>query len=66
MNSDMSRAYCVFMISGPNMNSNVITSRYIWMNSRLKEISIESKNTRNGVRTKKLWLSEVGGQQSEK
>ena len=34
---------------------------YIWMDFRLKGISIESKNTQNGVRTKKLWSSEVGG-----
>ena len=38
-----------------------IVSRYIWMDSRLKGISIESKNTKNGVRTKKLCASEVGG-----
>ena len=29
-------------------------SSYIWMNSRLKGLSIESKNIHNGVRTKKL------------
>ena len=38
-----------------------IVSRYIWMDSRLKGLSIESKNTQNGVRTKKLYVSEVGG-----
>ena len=38
-----------------------IVSRYIWMDSRLKELSIESKNTQNGVWTKKLWSFEVGG-----
>ena len=38
-----------------------IISIYIWMDSRLKGISIESKNTQNGVRTKKLYASEVGG-----
>ena len=31
-----------------------ISSSYIWMDSRLKGISIESKNILNGVRTKKL------------
>ena len=31
-----------------------IVSIYIWMDSRFKGISIESKNTKNGVRTKKL------------
>ena len=38
-----------------------IVSRYIWMDSRLKGLSIESMNTQNGVRTKKLWSFEVGG-----
>ena len=38
-----------------------IASRYIWIDSRLKGLSIESKNTQNEVRTKKLWSSEVGG-----
>ena len=38
-----------------------IVSIYIWMDFRLKGIFIESKNTQNGVRTKKLWSSEVGG-----
>ena len=33
----------------------------IWLDSRLNEISIEFKNTQNGVRTKKLCVSEVGG-----
>ena len=33
---------------------------YIWMDSRLKGLSIESKNTQNGVRMKKLCASEVG------
>ena len=37
-----------------------IVSSYIWMDSRLKGLSIESKNTQNGVRTKKLCASEVG------
>ena len=38
-----------------------IVSIYIWMDSILKGLSIESKNTQKRVRTKKLWLSEVGG-----
>ena len=37
-----------------------IVSSYIWMDSKLKGLSIESKNTQNGVRTKKLCASEVG------
>ena len=32
-----------------------------WLDSRLDELSIESKNNQNGVRTKKLCVSEVGG-----
>ena len=31
----------------------------IWLNSRLKEFFIESKNVQIGVRTRKLWSSEV-------
>ena len=38
-----------------------IVSTYTWMDSRLKGLSIESKNTQNGVWTKNLWSSEVGG-----
>ena len=34
-------------------------SIYIWMDSRLKGLSIESKNTQIGLRTKNLWPSEV-------
>ena len=34
-------------------------SSYILMNSRLKGLSIESKNTQIGLRTKKLWPFEV-------
>ena len=41
----------VFVIYGPNMSSNI---SYIWMDSRLKGLSIESKNIRNGVQMKKL------------
>ena len=33
---------------------------YIWMDSRLKGLSIESKNTQNGVRTKKLCALQAG------
>ena len=48
-----------FVISGPNMSSNFIKLYiyiyiYIYMDSRLKGLFIESKNIRNGVRTKKL------------
>ena len=42
------------------MSSNFINI-YIWMDFRLKWISIESKNTQNGARTRKLRSSEVGG-----
>ena len=37
-----------------------IVSRYIWMDSRLKGLSIESKNTQNGVLTKELCTLQVG------
>ena len=36
-----------------------MVSLYIWVDSRLKGFSIESKNTQKGLRTKKLWPSEV-------
>ena len=32
----------------------------IWLDSRLIDISIESKNAQNGLWTRKLWSSEVG------
>ena len=31
-----------------------------WLDSRLRDLSIESKNAQNGLRTRKLWSSEVG------
>ena len=31
----------------------------IWLDSRLKELSIKSKNARIGVQMRKLWLSKV-------
>ena len=38
-----------------------MVSLYIWVDSRLKGLSIESNNTQKGLWTKKLWPSEVGG-----
>ena len=38
-----------------------IVSIYIWVDFRLKGLSIESQNTKKGLRTKKLWLFEDGG-----
>ena len=32
----------------------------IWLDFRLRELSTESKNAQNGLRTRKLWSSEVG------
>ena len=32
----------------------------IWLDFRLRDLSIESKNAQNGFRTRKLWSSEVG------
>ena len=37
-----------------------MSSTYIWLDSRLIEISIESKNAQNELRMRKLWSSEVG------
>ena len=42
-----------------------MVSSYIWVNLRLKGLSIESKNSQKGLRTKKLGLSEVGGHNQE-
>ena len=39
---------------------NMVLS-YVWVDLRLKFLSIESQNTKKGLRTKKLWPSEVGG-----
>ena len=32
----------------------------IWLDSKLKELFIEFKNARIGVKTRKIWSSEVG------
>ena len=37
-----------------------IISIYIWIDSRLKGLSIEFKNTQNELRRKKLWSSKIG------
>ena len=42
-----------FVISKHNMSSNII-KLYIYMDSRLNGLFIESKNIRNGGQTKKL------------
>ena len=58
MNSDRrtepAEAYCFSSFSDSKF------SKYIWMDSRLKGLSIESKKTQNRTRTRKLWSSEVG------
>ena len=36
-----------------------MSSTGIWLDSRLRELSIESKNAQNGLRMRKLWSSEV-------
>ena len=38
---------------------NQIPFTSIWLNSRLKDLFIESKNAQIGVRTRKLWSSKV-------
>ena len=35
-------------------------SKGIWLDYRLRDLSIESKNAQNGLRTRKLWSSKVG------
>ena len=37
-----------------------MSSTRIWLDSRLREISIESKNKQNGLQMRKLWSSKVG------
>ena len=32
----------------------------IWIDSKLKDLFIESKNVRIGIQTRKIWSSEVG------
>ena len=48
--------FCHFWIS---YKLNIVLI-YIWMDSRLKGHSIESKNTQNGVRMKKLCALQAG------
>ena len=55
-----SRGLLFSIIFGHNLGSSCINI-YIWVDSRLKGLSIESNNTQNGLWTKKLWLSEAGG-----
>ena len=38
----------------------------IWLDSRLRDLSIESKNAQNGLRMRKLWSSEVGASYEQK
>ena len=37
-----------------------MSSSGIWLDARLRDLSIEFKNAQNGLRTRKLWSSEVG------
>ena len=37
----------------------ILAKKFILLNSILNELSVESKNARNGVRTRKLWPSKV-------
>ena len=41
-------------------SAHVLAQHFILLNSRLNEIFVESKNAQIGVRTGKLWSSEVG------
>ena len=46
------RGYCILTFS--NIIGAPIASRYICMDSTLQDISMDTKNTKIGVRTKKL------------
>ena len=62
MNSDLRAPAGAYSFSSfSDIISIQIALNYIWIDSILKGISIESKNTRIGVRTRKLWSSKVGG-----
>ena len=39
--------------------AHVLDDKFILLNSRLKDLSLQSKNAQIGVRTRKLWPSEV-------
>ena len=55
MNSDYEQSNMAYYFSGfMDLIRVPISSSYIWMDSRLKGLSIECKNIKNGVRTKKL------------
>ena len=43
-----------------------LAENFILLNSRLDELSVESKNEIIGVRTRKLWLSEVDTADSQR
>ena len=43
----------------------ILVEHFILLNSRLNELSVESKNVRIGVRTRKLWPSKVDAADSQ-
>ena len=43
----------------------ILVENFILLNSRLNELSLESKNARIGVRTRKLWPSKVDAADSQ-
>ena len=45
-------------------SAHVFAEKFILLNSRLNELSVESKNMQIRFRTGKLWLSEVDGAES--
>ena len=45
--------------------AHVLDEHFILLNSRLNKISVDSKNAQIGVRTGKLWPSEVGAADSQ-
>ena len=45
--------------------THILDEHFILLNSRLNELSVESKNVQIGVRTGKLWPSEVDAADSQ-
>ena len=46
-------------------SAHILADHFILLDSRLNKLSIESKNVQIGVRTEKLWPSEVGAADSQ-
>ena len=46
-------------------SAHVLAKHFILLNSRLNELSVESRNARIGVHTRKLWSSKVDAADSQ-